>query len=62
MAWSAAEHKAREEALAESFRQQGLEVYTPDIDAFRAYAQEQYLNSPFSADWPEGMLDRINAL
>jgi TRAP-type transport system periplasmic protein len=62
MAWSAAEHQAREEALAESFRAQGLEVYTPDIDAFRAFAQEQYLNSPLSTDWPEGMLDRINAL
>ena len=41
---------------------EGLEIYTPDVDAFRAFAQEKYLNSPISAAWPEGMLDRINAL
>ncbi len=25
---------------------QGLDVYTPDVQAFRAYAQQQYLQSP----------------
>jgi TRAP-type transport system periplasmic protein len=62
MAWSAAEHQQAGDELAEFFRSEGLEVYTPDVDAFRAFAQEKYLNSPLSADWPEGMLDRINAL
>jgi TRAP-type transport system periplasmic protein len=62
MAWSAAEHRKQEEELADYFRSKGLQVYTPDVDAFRAYAQEKYLNSPISADWPEGMIDRINAL
>ena len=62
MAWSAAEHQAREAELAEFFRSEGLEVYTPDVDAFRAFAQEKYLNSPLSASWPEGMVERINAL
>ena len=28
------------------FRSQGLEVNTPDIDAFRAHAQRRYLESP----------------
>ncbi|MGV8938602.1 MAG: hypothetical protein ACOH2J_15900 [Allorhizobium sp.] len=32
------------------------------VDAFRAYAQKQYLDSPPSASWPKGMVDRINAL
>jgi TRAP-type C4-dicarboxylate transport system substrate-binding protein len=62
MAWSAAEHRKQEDELAEFFRGEGLEIYTPDVEAFRAYAQEKYLNSPLSADWPEGMIDRINAL
>jgi hypothetical protein len=32
------------------------------VEAFRAYAQRQYLQSPLSKSWPIGMLDRINAL
>lgn len=62
MAWSAEQHQAREAELADFFRAQGVEVYEPDIAAFRTYAQERYLASPLSADWPAGMLDRINAL
>lgn len=62
MAWSAEQHQNREAELAEFFRAQGVEIYTPDVDAFRAHAQERYLSSPLSADWPEGMLERINAL
>ena len=62
MAWSAAQHQAREAELADYFRSQGVAVYEPDVAAFRAYAQERYLASPLSADWPEGMLERINAL
>ncbi|NMG39283.1 C4-dicarboxylate ABC transporter [Chelativorans sp. ZYF759] len=62
MAWSAAEHQRREEELAEFIRSEGVEVYTPNIDAFREYAQQRYLESPLSADWPEGVLERINAL
>ena len=62
MAWSAAEHRKQEEELVAFFKGEGLDIYTPDVDAFREFAQEKYLNSPISADWPEGMLDRINAL
>ncbi len=62
MEWSANEHLGQEVELAEFFRGEGLEVYEPDIDAFRAFAQEKYLSSPISADWPEGIVDRINAL
>lgn len=62
MAWSAAEHVRQEEELAAEFAGEGLEVYTPDIEAFREFAQERYLNAPISSDWPEGMVDRINNL
>ncbi|MDP2081186.1 MAG: TRAP transporter substrate-binding protein DctP [Pseudotabrizicola sp.] len=62
MAWSAAEHLKREVELAEFFKAEGLDIYAPDVDAFRQAAQAKYLSSPISADWPEGMLDRINAM
>ncbi len=62
IAWSTEQHLAREEALAESFKERGLEIYTPDVAAFREHAQKMYLDSDFSAAWPEGMLERINAL
>jgi TRAP-type C4-dicarboxylate transport system substrate-binding protein len=62
IAWSTAEHLKREAELAEGFRKQGLEVYAPDVDAFRAYAQKVYMASDDARDWPKGMLEKINAL
>lgn len=59
---SQAEHLKREEELATFFEEQGLTISTPDVDAFREHAQQMYLDSDQSADWPEGMLDRINAM
>lgn len=43
-------------------QQQGLEVYTPDLPAFRKHVLDVYAKSKFAKDWPAGMLDRINAL
>ena len=62
IAWSAAEHLKREAELADTFRKAGLEVYAPDVKAFRDYAQKIYLNSDQAKDWPKGMLEKINAL
>jgi TRAP-type C4-dicarboxylate transport system substrate-binding protein len=62
IAWSAAEHLKREAELADGFRKQGLDVYAPDVNAFRAYAQKVYLGSDEAKDWPKGMLEKINAL
>ena len=62
IAWSTAEHLKREAELAEGFRKQGLEVYAPDVNAFRAHAQKVYLASDEAKDWPKGMLQKINAL
>jgi len=62
IAWSAAEHLKREAELADGFRKQGLEVYTPNVAAFRANAQKVYLASDEAKDWPKGMLEKINAL
>ena len=62
IAWSAAEHQKREAELADGFRKQGLQVYAPDQNAFRAHAQKVYLASDEAKDWPKGMLEKINAL
>lgn len=62
IAWSTAEHLKRETELAEGFRKQGLDVYAPDVNAFRAYAQKVYLASDEAKSWPPGLLDKINAM
>jgi tripartite ATP-independent transporter DctP family solute receptor len=62
MRWSAAEHAKREQELADGFRKQGLQVYVPDQNAFRAHAQKVYLASDEAKEWPKGMLEKINAL
>jgi TRAP-type C4-dicarboxylate transport system substrate-binding protein len=61
-AWSTAEYIKQEQELVAFFKSAGLDVYTPDVQAFRAYAQQQYLQSPLSKSWAPGMLEKINAL
>ena len=60
--WSASEHLKREAELADGFRKQGLDVYVPDVNAFRGYAQKVYMASDEAKDWPKGMLEKISAL
>jgi len=61
-AWSTTEHLKRETELANSFKQQGLDVYVPDIAAFRTHAQKVYLASDEAKAWPKGMLEKVNAM
>jgi len=60
--WSTQKHLDEEARLAQFFEDQGLKVYKPDLAAFRDYAQKMYLESDWAEHWPEGMLDKINAL
>lgn len=60
--WSTKEHLAKETELVDFFKKQGLEVYTPDLKAFRDFAQKKYLESELARGWVPGMLDKINAL
>ncbi len=62
IAWSTEQHLAREASLVDEFKAGGLEIYEPDVAAFRAFAQERYLASDLARSWPAGILDRINAL
>jgi TRAP-type C4-dicarboxylate transport system substrate-binding protein len=62
LAWNTEQHLAREAELVEEFKEKGLEIYTPDVEAFRAHVQQTYLESELAKSWPEGMVERINAL
>jgi tripartite ATP-independent transporter DctP family solute receptor len=62
IAWSTQEHRKKEAELVDFFKGKGLEVYTPDVKAFRDFAQKKYLASDLAKSWPAGMLDKINAM
>jgi len=53
---------ALEAELVQFFKDKGLEVYAPDVAAFRARVQKAYLESEYAKAWPKGILDKINAL
>ena len=53
---------ALEAELEAFFKEKGLKVYAPDIDAFRKKVQAEYLASKFAKDWPAGLVDKINAI
>ncbi len=52
----------KEVDLVDFLKDQGLDIYEPDLDAFRSQVQSMYLESDFAKDWPEGLIDKINAL
>jgi TRAP-type transport system periplasmic protein len=56
------EHLKREAELADLIRKAGLEIYTPDIAAFRAHAQKVYLASEEAKTWPAGMIEKIASI
>jgi len=58
---NAAKYDAQEQEAIEFYKKEGKQVYTPDQDAFRAFAQKRYLDK-YSNDWPKGAIDRINAI
>lgn len=56
------ENRIKEESqLVEFFKKEGLQVTTPDVEAFRKSVQTAYQNSEYAKVWPKGLLDRINA-
>jgi tripartite ATP-independent transporter DctP family solute receptor len=52
----------KEGELVSFLEEQGLDVYEPDVAAFRDHVQKAYLESDFAKDWPAGVLEQINAL
>ena len=68
-AWGVARDEAtvatvEAEATATTFlEEQGLEVYEPDVPAFREFVLDQYLTDPsMTSVWVPGMLEQIQAL
>jgi len=51
----------QEKDVVEYFKKEGKKIYTPDIAAFRTFAQKKYVDK-YGGDWPKGALERINAL
>ncbi|MBB2973038.1 tripartite ATP-independent transporter DctP family solute receptor [Mesorhizobium sp. RMAD-H1] len=57
------ENRIRDEAeLVEFFKGEGLSVYEPNREAFRERVQKAYQDSEFAKSWPEGIVDKINAV
>ena len=56
------ENRIKEEGqLVDFFKKEGLQVTTPDVDAFRKSVQATYQNSDYAKVWPKGLLERVNA-
>jgi TRAP-type transport system periplasmic protein len=58
---NAAKYDTQEKEAIEFFKKEGKQVYTPDQDAFRAFAQKKYLDK-YASDWPKGAIEKINAI
>lgn len=52
----------KEAELVTFLEGKGLEIYEPDVAAFRSAVQAAYLGSEFASSWPAGVLDAVNAL
>jgi TRAP-type transport system periplasmic protein len=58
---NAAKYDAQESEAIEFFKKEGKQVYAPDQDAFRAFAQKRYIDK-YGKDWPSGAIEKINAI
>ena len=52
---------AQEKEVLDYFKKEGKKIYTPDLAAFRTFAQKKYVDK-YGSEWPKGALDRINAV
>jgi TRAP-type C4-dicarboxylate transport system substrate-binding protein len=52
----------KEEELVAFLKEKGLDIYEPDLSAFRNQVQSMYLKSDLAEAWPEGVLKKINGL
>src|SRR3954463_9378429 len=58
---NAAKYNAQEQEAIEFFKKEGKQVYAPDQNAFRTFAQKRYIER-YGNDWPKGALEKINAV
>ncbi len=53
--------EGKEGEVVAALKAEGKKVYTPDVAAFRTFAQKRYVEK-YGREWPSGALERINAL
>ncbi len=53
--------EGKEGEVVAALKAEGKKVYTPDVKAFRTFAQKRYLDK-YGRDWPKGAPEQINAL
>jgi TRAP-type transport system periplasmic protein len=58
---NAAKYNAQEQEAIEFFKKEGKQVYAPDQNAFRSFAQKRYLEK-YGNEWPKGAIERVNAV
>jgi TRAP-type C4-dicarboxylate transport system substrate-binding protein len=58
---NAAKYDAQQQEAIAFFKKEGKQVYEPDHNAFRTFAQKRYLDK-YASEWPKGALERINAV
>src|SRR5262245_16696459 len=58
---NAAKYNAQEQEAIDFFKKEGKQVYAPDQNAFRAFAQKKYLDK-YANEWPKGAIERVNAV
>lgn len=58
---SAAKYNAQEQEAIDFFKKEGKQVYAPDQNAFRDFAQKRYIDK-YGKDWPKGAIERVNAV
>jgi len=58
---NAAKYDAQQQEAIEFFKKEGKQVYEPDQNAFRTFAQKRYLDK-YANEWPKGAIERINAI
>lgn len=51
-----------EKSILDFFRQQGLQVYSPDVNAFRQHVLDAYRNDPISKDWPPNIIQKLDSI
>ncbi len=53
--------EGKESDVVSLLKAEGKKIYTPDVNAFRTFAQKRYVEK-YGSDWPSGALEKINAL
>jgi len=46
---------AKEEELVSFLEAQGMDLYVPDLNAFRTHVQQQYVGSELATSWPRAV-------